>query len=122
MFAVRREARASVAHQAILPVASSQPDRLELLRSAKLKTSFQNRSLHSSVTWVSQTGDGEAVDIYIAELDENSRVAAVWLKQKMARGTIVFDPKKHVFDPRASNEFCGAPREDIVKWLGSAQN
>ncbi|MFL4469856.1 hypothetical protein ACERZ8_08265 [Tateyamaria armeniaca] len=62
------------------------------------------------------------MDTYVAELDENSRVAAVWIKRKMARSTTVFDPKKHVFDPRASDEFCGAPREDIVNWLGSAQN
>jgi hypothetical protein len=35
---------------------------------------------------------------YIAELDEKQNVAAVWVKEKSARGPSVFDPRKHIFD------------------------
>ncbi len=57
------------------------------------------------------------MDFYIAELDEASRISAVWIKLKKARGPCVYDPKKHIFDPRSPNEFVGAPKEDIVNWL-----
>ena len=57
------------------------------------------------------------MDIYVAELDEEHRVAAVWIKRKKARSPSIFDPNKHMFDPQVSDEFLGAPREDIVRWL-----
>lgn len=61
------------------------------------------------------------MNIFVAELDEEHRVAAVWIKKKKARSPSVFDPNKHIFDPQISDEFSGAPREDIVRWLATAQ-
>jgi hypothetical protein len=57
------------------------------------------------------------MDRYIAEMDEANRIAAVWVKKRTARGPSVFDPRKHIFDPRQPAEFLGAPRKDIVSWL-----
>ena len=59
------------------------------------------------------------MNCYIAELDENSRIAAVWVKSKKSRGPSVYDPKKHIFDTRTPSEFLGAPKDDIVRWLTS---
>lgn len=63
---------------------------------------------------------GGAMDCYIAELDEANRIAAVWVKEKKARGPSIFDPKKHIFDPQLANDFVGAPQKEIVSWLTSA--
>lgn len=60
------------------------------------------------------------MDCYIAELDETSRISAIWVKRKKGRGPSVYDPKKHIFDPKSSNEFVGASKKDIVKWLADA--
>jgi hypothetical protein len=60
------------------------------------------------------------MDSYIAELDEANRIAAVWVMKKTVRGPRVFDPRKHIFDPRSPAEFLGAPRKNIVKWLDTA--
>ncbi len=61
------------------------------------------------------------MDSYVAELDEANRIAAVWVKKKAARGPSVFDPRKHMFEPRATDEFVGAPRHDIVNWINARQ-
>jgi len=63
------------------------------------------------------TGGGEAMDKYIAEMDEANRVAAVWVKKRTARGPSVFDPRKHIFDHGQPAEFLGAPQKEIVRWL-----
>ncbi|CRK76107.1 hypothetical protein NIG5292_02164 [Nereida ignava] len=54
---------------------------------------------------------------YIAELDSESQIAAVWVENKKTRKMKVFDPKKHFFDPQEPNEFLCAPQSEIVKWL-----
>lgn len=66
------------------------------------------------------TGGGEAMDRYIAEMDEANRIAAVWVKKRTARGLSVFDPSKHIFDPQQPAEFSGAPQKEIVRWLETA--
>ncbi|MGJ8621200.1 MAG: hypothetical protein ACSHW1_00380 [Yoonia sp.] len=60
------------------------------------------------------------MDRYIAEMDEANRIAAVWVKERTARGPSVFDPRKHIFDPRQPAEFLGAPQKEIVNWLDAA--
>jgi len=40
---------------------------------------------------------------YIADLDEKQNVAAVWVKEKLARGPSVFDTRKHIFDPNKNS-------------------
>jgi hypothetical protein len=67
------------------------------------------------------TGGGEAMDRYIAEMDEANRIAAVWVMKKTARGPSVFDPRKHIFDPRQPAEFSGAAQNEIVTWLDTAK-
>ena len=62
------------------------------------------------------------MDSYIAELDEASRITAVWVKKKNSRSPRVYDPQKHVFDPGLPNEFVGAPKNDIVNWLSAAKS
>lgn len=59
------------------------------------------------------------MNCYIAELNETGRVEAVWVKSQNARAPRVYDPVKHIFDPTSRNEFCGAPKDDIVNWLTS---
>jgi hypothetical protein len=54
---------------------------------------------------------------YIAELDEKQNVAAVWVKEKLARGPSVFDPRKHIFDPNRNSVFIGASEEKIMSWI-----
>ena len=65
-------------------------------------------------------GGGEAMDRYIAEKDESNRIAAVWIMKKTARGPSVFDPRRHIFDPRQPAEFSGAPQNEIVAFLDTA--
>ena len=60
------------------------------------------------------------MNCYVAELDETNRIAAVWVKERKARGPRIFDPKKHRFDPQLANDFVGAPQNDIVSWLTAA--
>ena len=62
------------------------------------------------------------MDCYIAELDEKSRIAAVWMTKKGARMPKVFDPHKHVFDPQATCNFVGAPKAEIVNWLQESRH
>ncbi|MEL6551406.1 MAG: hypothetical protein AAFQ54_14290 [Pseudomonadota bacterium] len=62
------------------------------------------------------------MNIYVAELDENCRIAAVWVRHHEARGPSLFDPRKHIFDPRPGDVFSGAPRDDVVKWIKSAKS
>lgn len=59
--------------------------------------------------------------IYVAELDEQLRVSAVWVKKRTARSPSIFDPSKHVFDAKADAEFWGAPRNEIVRWLNDSR-
>lgn len=58
---------------------------------------------------------------YIAELDEAQKIAAVWVKEKAARGPSVFDPKKHIFDTDTASGFLGAPKERIAAWIAQTQ-
>lgn len=58
---------------------------------------------------------------YIAELDEAQEIAAVWVKEKTARGSSVFDPNKHIFDAESASGFIGAPKERIAAWIAHAQ-
>lgn len=57
------------------------------------------------------------MDYYVAELDEDCQITAVWVKEHASRSPSLFDPKKHIFDPRPGDVVSGAPREDVVKWL-----
>ncbi len=57
------------------------------------------------------------MDIYVAELDEAGKIAAVWVKQDGALGPGVFDPQKHKFDPKSPRQFAGASRAEIEKWI-----
>lgn len=57
------------------------------------------------------------MDKYIAELDETKHIAAVWVKKKNARGPSVIKPGKNIIEPRMSDEFVGATRDDIVSWI-----
>lgn len=59
------------------------------------------------------------MDSYIAELDEAKSIVAVWVKREKARGASVFDPRKHIFEPKPTDDFVGAPREGIVSWLAA---
>ena len=54
---------------------------------------------------------------YIAEIDEEQQITAVWVKEKRARGACVYDPNKHVFDSVSASGFFGASRRDIGNWL-----
>ena len=67
-------------------------------------------------------GGCEAVNIYVAELDEERRVTPVWIKRPHARSPSIFDPRMHIFDPQGSDAFLGATREDIVNWVAAAQS
>ena len=58
---------------------------------------------------------------YIAELDEMQNIAAVWIKEKSARGPSVFDPKKHIFDANRPSGYFGAPRVKIMNWIADTQ-
>lgn len=58
---------------------------------------------------------------YIAEVDEGQNIAAVWIKEKAARGPSVFDAKKHIFDPETATGFFGAPKEKIARWITRAK-
>lgn len=58
---------------------------------------------------------------YIAELDEMQDIAAVWIKEKSARGPSVFDPRKHIFDANRPSEYFGAPKEKIMIWIAGTQ-
>ncbi|OJI94570.1 hypothetical protein LY10_00135 [Planktotalea frisia] len=58
---------------------------------------------------------------YIAELDESQEIAAVWVKEKAARGPTVFDPQKHIFDANTASRYFGAPKEKITHWIAGAQ-
>lgn len=58
---------------------------------------------------------------YIAEMDEGQKIAAVWIKEKAARGPRVFDPEKHIFDAEAATGFFGAPEEKIARWITRAK-
>lgn len=58
---------------------------------------------------------------YIAELDESQEIAAVWVKEKAARGPTVFDPQKHIFDANTASGYFGAPREKIAHWIARYQ-
>ncbi len=58
---------------------------------------------------------------YIAELDESQQIAAVWVKEKAARGPSVFNPKKHTFTPAPDDIFSGAPKKLIGIWIADAQ-
>lgn len=82
---------------------------------------FSNRIEASSVTEVVRFTGGGDMDCYVAELDEDKRIAAVWIRKRNARGPSIFDPRKHVFDDKTPSEFVGAPIEDIKKWLTSKQ-
>jgi hypothetical protein len=57
---------------------------------------------------------------YIAELDEAQQIAAVWIKESMARGPRVFDPAKHFFDADTASGFIGATKEEIASWIDRA--
>ena len=57
------------------------------------------------------------MDMYVAELDETGKIAAVWVKKDGARGPGLFDPRKHSFDPRTPHHVSGAPRDEIAKWI-----
>jgi hypothetical protein len=57
---------------------------------------------------------------YIAELDEAQQIAAVWIKESMARGPRVFDPAKHFFDADTASGFIGATKEEITSWIDRA--
>ncbi len=59
------------------------------------------------------------MDIYVAELDETGKIAAVWVKQDSAFGPGVFDPQKHKFDPKSPHQFAGACRAEIERWMVS---
>lgn len=61
------------------------------------------------------------MDVYVSELDDTNRIAAIWVKKNGSRGPSVFDPRKHLFEPRETDRFDGAPREDIVTWLSVKQ-
>lgn len=58
---------------------------------------------------------------YIAELDESQEIAAVWVKEKAARGPSVFDPQKHIFDANMASGYYGAPKERIEHWISGVQ-
>ena len=45
---------------------------------------------------------------YIAELDESQEICAVWVKEKSARGPYVFDPQKHILNPKTVSGYSGA--------------
>ncbi len=57
---------------------------------------------------------------YIAELDEAHGIAAIWIKEKGARGPSVFDPSKHIFDTDKTSGFIGAPKAKIENWIARA--
>ena len=69
---------------------------------------------------VSQSTGGLPMTRFIAELDENQSIAAVWIKEKYKAGPSVFDPKKHIFDASPTAEFIGAPREVIEAWIAQS--
>jgi hypothetical protein len=39
------------------------------------------------------------------------------VKEKLARGPSVFDPRKHIFDPNKNSVFIGASEEKIMSWI-----
>lgn len=59
---------------------------------------------------------------YIAEIDESQQVIAVWIKEKTARAPRVFDPAKHIFEDKKSDEFFGAPKDKIRTWIAKTQS
>lgn len=58
--------------------------------------------------------------LFVAELDERGRIAAVWVKDSLARNPTIFDPKKHFFDKNLPSEFHGAPRAEMERWLANS--
>ena len=59
------------------------------------------------------------MDIYVAELDETGKIAAVWVKKDGARGPGLFDPRKHTFNPKSQQQFAGASRHEIECWIAT---
>lgn len=58
---------------------------------------------------------------YIAELDDEQNIVAVWFKDSTARGPKVFDPDKHVFEAGSASGYFGAPQEKIAAWIAGVQ-
>lgn len=87
-----------------------------------LQKFFPNRSETPTVKEELHDDGGPDMNCYIAELDEGNGILAVWVKAENARVPKVYDPKKHIFDPKLPNEFVGAPQKDIVNWLASAKS
>lgn len=57
--------------------------------------------------------------MYIAETDDANAVATVWVKPGGKATAKVFDPKKHIFDPREEARFSGASEAEIKRWLAA---
>ena len=57
---------------------------------------------------------------YIAELDESQEICAVWVKEKSARGPYVFDPQKHILNPKTVSGYSGAQKEKIEEWISKS--
>ena len=54
---------------------------------------------------------------YVAERDEDNRIAAVWIKERAARSPVIFDPRKHSFDSKSASGFFGASEAEIARWI-----
>lgn len=59
------------------------------------------------------------MDIYVAELDEAGKIAAVWVKKDGARGPGLYDARKHTFNPKSQQQFAGASRREIESWIAA---